>query len=164
MQGEAWDGRVGFPKRREVGAVECQRARTIDANVPEDDGLGNTCHFLQTSPALRLDATSPPTIMSSSTLQPAEPPTTLRQRRVEDRTSLSSLATGGAEPDALKRDEVVWGKTPSGEGTWLHSCSSTGRESATQCLGGARLYIGLPEPTYLRRDMYANAASVPPTV
>ncbi|EJF60163.1 phosphatidylethanolamine N-methyltransferase [Dichomitus squalens LYAD-421 SS1] len=53
--------------------------------------------------------------MSSPAPPPAELQANLRQRRVGDRTSSSSPATSSGEPDAPKREEVVWGKTPSGE-------------------------------------------------
>ena len=48
-----------------------------------------------------------------------EPKAALRQRRGEQRASVSSSSSSSVtEEDAPKRDEVVWGKTPGGEGTW----------------------------------------------
>lgn len=58
---------------------------------------------------------SPPT-MSSATV-PAEQQTHLRQRRGQ-RTSSGETITNGGEAETSKREEVVWGKTPGGEGVW----------------------------------------------
>ncbi len=62
--------------------------------------------------------------MSSAT--PAEPQATLRQRRVERRSSSDeTIIHTQEEARDDKRDEVVWGKTPSGEGTFVTSLETT---------------------------------------
>lgn len=52
-------------------------------------------------------------------------PSTLRQRTTtsaaKEPTPITTLSSGADEPVKATQDEVVWGKTPSGEGTYLSS-------------------------------------------
>ncbi len=91
------------------------QARVIDANARGNDELIYTWHHKLYVFAL-LFRCFVPTTMSSAT--PAEPQATLRQRRVERRSSSDeTIIHTQEEARDDKRDEVVWGKTPSGEGT-----------------------------------------------
>lgn len=56
-----------------------------------------------------------------------EPQPNLRQRRKEQRTPSDETITSNVEEDLPKRDEVVWGKTPGGEGTWHVESNEPGR-------------------------------------
>ena len=84
---------------------------------------------------------------------------TLRQRRLEERerTSSETTITSGGEQDDPKRDEVVWGKTPGGEGTWPYALDGT-----TQSLGGG-FYIAPEERGHLLREYVDMASFSSPT-
>lgn len=70
--------------------------------------------------------------MSSAT--PAEPQAALRQRRVEQRSSSDeTIIHTPEETRDDKRDEVVWGKTPGGEGTSWHTSLETTRDPGPLC-------------------------------
>ena len=85
-------------------------------------GFINTCHAIWKARQQLFTSftTLLPSTMSSA--MPAESQATLRQRRVEQRRSSSDETVTHKEEASRdeKRDEVVWGKTPGGEGTWSH--------------------------------------------